>query len=884
MKRRSGKELRELFLNFFEEKGCKRYHSFSLVPDDPTLLFTIAGMVPFKPYFLGLKTPEVTRATTAQKCVRTNDIENVGYTARHHTFFEMLGNFSFGDYFKPEIIPWAWEFLTERVGLDPNRLYATVYLDDDEAFNIWHEVVGLPEERIFRLGADDNFWAAGPVGPCGPCSEIIYDQGERYSCGKPTCTVGCDCDRYLEIWNLVFMQYNRDKDGNLTPLPKKNIDTGMGLERLASVVQQVPNDFETDLFRPIMDKACELVNVKYGEDKKKDLAVKVISDHIRASAFMIADGILPSNEGTGYVLRRLIRRCVRYGRLLGIEKPFLTDLLPVVRNSIGDEYQELTEQTSTIEQVLSLEEKKFSSTLAQGNDLIDTEIEKLKNSGSEELPGTVAFKLYDTFGFPLELTEEICEERGIRVDTKGFDEAMEEQRERARASSKQTSSVISKNVYTELEDKIGKTPFCGYTKTRCDAQIEAIIVDGALTDSISEGSEAELVLTDTPFYGEKGGQVGDTGRITGENGMVFEVTDTKYPVADLIAHKGKLVSGTIKRGDAVSAEINTERRADIQRHHTSTHLLHEALRRVLGDHVRQAGSLVTPTFLRFDFNHFAPVSLDELREVERMAYAEVLKNKPVTTTIMGLEEAKQSGARALFDEKYGDEVRVLDIKDFSTELCGGTHVKATGEIGMVKIIREEGIGSGIRRITAVAGSAAMPLFQSFGGTVTALMTMLGEDVETLQGRIETMLDEKKLVDRKNRELQVKAAMSDIENSVKPMANEKGVDLVCEKFDDITPDLLRQIGDRIRQKYPNALMLLAGVNDEGRVALTAMASDDIVKLGANAGAMLKAVAAEMGGKGGGRPTLAQGGVQSADKLDAAFRKAPELFHEMMARAK
>ena len=883
MERRSGKELRELFLKFFEEKGCKRYHSFSLVPDDPTLLFTIAGMVPFKPYFLGLKTPEVTRATTSQKCVRTNDIENVGRTARHHTFFEMLGNFSFGDYFKPEIIPWAWEFLTERVGLDPNRLYATVYLDDDEAFDIWHKKVGLPKERIFRLGADDNFWAAGPVGPCGPCSEIIYDQGEKFSCGKPTCTVGCDCDRYLEIWNLVFMQYNRDEAGNLTPLPHKNIDTGMGLERLASVVQRVPNDFETDLFRPIMDKACELVNVKYGEDPKRDMAVKVISDHIRASAFMIADGILPANDGTGYVLRRLIRRCVRYGRLLGIEEPFLTKLLPVVRESIGDEYQELKEQAATIEQVLSLEEERFSRTLAQGSDLLDSEIAKLEAGKENKLPGDVAFVLYDTFGFPLELTEEICEERGISVDKDGFEAAMEEQRERARASSKQTSSVISKNVYTELADKIAPSPFCGYTQVKCEAQVKAIIIDGELAESAAAGAEADIVLSDTPFYAEKGGQVGDTGTITA-SGMTFEVADTVYPVADLIVHRGKVLSGVVKTGDGVTAEINAERRAEIQRHHTATHLMHEALARVLGKHVRQAGSIVTPTFLRFDFNHFAPVTLDELREVEGIVYAEVLKNKPVVTTVMAIEEAKKTGARALFDEKYGDEVRVLDIEDFSTELCGGTHVKNTGEIGLVKILREEGIGSGIRRITAVAGSSSLPLFQSFGLAVTSLVTMVGGDIESLMSKVESMVDEKKVLERKNRELQVKAAMSDIENSVRPKANTGGVDLIVEKFENITPDLLRQIGDRIRQKYPNALMLLAGVGEEKHVAFTAMASPDIVKLGANAGSLLKAVAAEMGGKGGGSPTLAQGGAPSSKDLDKAFAAAPKLFEGLMAKGK
>ncbi|MDY2985436.1 MAG: alanine--tRNA ligase [Synergistes jonesii] len=883
MERRSGKELRELFLKFFEEKGCKRYHSFSLVPDDPTLLFTIAGMVPFKPYFLGLKKPEVTRATTAQKCVRTNDIENVGHTARHHTFFEMLGNFSFGDYFKEEIIPWAWEFLTERVGLDPNRLYATVYLDDDEAFDIWHEKVGLPKERIFRLGEDDNFWAAGPVGPCGPCSEIIYDQGEEFSCGKPSCNVGCDCDRYLEIWNLVFMQYNRDKEGKLTPLPKKNIDTGMGLERLASVVQGVPNDFETDLFRPIMEKACELVNVKYGEDPKKDMAVKIISDHIRASAFMIADGVLPTNDGTGYVLRRLIRRSVRFGRLLGIERPFLTELLPVVRQSIGDEYHELVEQASAIEQVLSTEEERFSRTLSQGSELMYSEIEKLESAGKKELPGDVAFVLYDTFGFPLELTEEMCEERGISVDEEGFEGAMEAQRERARAASRQTLSVMSKSVYTELADRLAPSPFCGYEKTSCEASVEAIIVDGASVESVAAGAEAELVLSDTPFYGEKGGQVGDKGTITA-GGATFEVEDTLYPAPDLIIHRGKVTSGAVKLGDAMKACVDEKRRAEIRRHHTATHLLHEALTRVLGKHVRQAGSIVTPTFLRFDFNHFAPVTIDELREVERIVYGQVLKNAPVVTTVMALEDAKNSGARALFEEKYGDRVRVVSVQDFSTELCGGTHVKNTGEIGLVKIIREEGIGSGIRRITAVAGSSSLPLFQSYGAAVAMAVTMFGGDVESLQSKLEAMLDEKKVLERKNRELQVRAAMSDIENSVRPCASEGGVELIIEKFDNVTPDLLRQIGDRIRQKYPHAVTLLAGVGEEKRVMLTAMASPETVKLGANAGQLIKAVAAEMGGKGGGSPALAQGGAQSSDKLDKAFAAAPAIFKELMAKKK
>ncbi|MDY9920240.1 MAG: alanine--tRNA ligase [Synergistota bacterium] len=881
MQYRSGKELRELFLSYFEEKGCKRYRSFSLVPDDPTLLFTIAGMVPFKQYFLGLKTPEVKRATTAQKCVRTNDIENVGRTARHHTFFEMLGNFSFGDYFKEEIIPWAWEFLTERVGLEPDRLYATIYLDDDEAHDIWRDKVGLPENRIVRLGADDNFWAAGPVGPCGPCSEIIYDQGPEFSCGKPTCTVGCDCDRYLEIWNLVFMQYNRDEAGNLTPLPNKNIDTGMGLERLSSVVQRVPNDFETDLFRPIIDKACELGGVKYGEDPKKDMAVKVISDHIRASAFMIADGILPTNDGGGYVLRRLIRRSARYGKLLGIDRPFLTELLPSVRKSIGDEYTELVEQACAIEQILKTEEERFTKTLSQGSDLLESEIRQLKKNSLGTLPGSVAFVLYDTYGFPLELTEEMCEEEGIGVDKDGFNKAMDDQRERARASSKQTSSVISKNAYTELADRLGPSSFCGYDRTSGEAQVLAIIFEGKEKDSILEGESADIVLTETPFYGEKGGQVGDTGIITAEN-VIFEVEDTIYPVNDLIVHRGRLLKGNIKKNQTVTASIDTARRKNIQRHHTATHLVHEALSKVLGQHVRQAGSIVTPTFLRFDFNHFAPLTTDQLREIESIVYEQVLSDLPVNTTVMPIEEAKKTGAKALFDEKYGDEVRVLEIPGYSTELCGGTHVKATGEIGVVKIIREEGIGSGVRRINAIAGQNALAAFQRFSYLSGTLMSMLGEDIDSVLGRVEDILDEKKILERKNKELQVKAAMSDIEESIRPCASVNGVDLIMEKFENMNPDLLRQVGDRIKQKYPVAVILLAGIGEEKHVTLTSMASEEAVSKGIRADEFLKEIADLIGGRGGGRPTLAQGRAPDAGRLNEAIIKAPEIFARLAAK--
>lgn len=879
MQYRSGKELRELYLNFFQEKGCKRCHSFSLVPDDPTLLFTIAGMVPFKPYFLGLKTPEFTRATTSQKCVRTNDIENVGRTARHHTFFEMLGNFSFGDYFKKDVIPWAWEFLTERVGLEPERLYITVFRDDDEAYDIWHKIVGVPKDHLFRLDEDENFWASGPVGPCGPCSEIIYDQGEKFSCGRPDCDINCDCDRYLEIWNLVFMQYNRDEEGNLTPLPKKNIDTGMGLERITSVVQRVPNDFETDLFLPIIEATCQLVKVKYGENPQHDMAVKIIADHVRASAFMIADGVLPANDGGGYVLRRIIRRSARYGKLLGINEPFLTKLLPVVRESIGDEYSELAEQEELIAKVISIEEERFHRTLTQGSELLDGEIAKLKESNEDTLSGNVAFILYDTFGFPFELTQEICFEAKIKVDEKRFYEEMEAQRARARASSKQTSSIISKTVYNKIADEVPATKFCGYDESEMDTEVLAIIVDGVERDTLNEGEKGELILRETPFYGEKGGQVGDKGIITALNAR-FEVDDAVYPDNEIIAHKGTLIAGTLSKGDSVHALIDVKRRTAIGRHHTATHLLHEALVRVLGPHVRQAGSLVTPTFLRFDFNHYAPVTVEELQKVEMMVYEEVLKNTNVNTSIMSVREAKEMGAKALFDEKYGNEVRVLDIDGFSTELCGGTHVGRTGDVGLIKIIREEGVGSGLRRINAVAGVPALKFFDKTVNACGCMINMLGGDVETLTAKVEEILDEKKVLERKNKELTVASAIADIENTLEPVANVNGVDLIVESFEDITPALLRQVGDRIRQKYSDSIILLAGKVNNKKVALIAMSSESAINKGAHAGKMLKQVASLMKGKGGGNPSLAQGGSSEVALLDDALKRAPEIFASIM----
>jgi alanyl-tRNA synthetase len=879
MQWRSAHELRELFLTYFEGLGARRYRSFPLVPDDPTLLFTVAGMVPFKPYFLGLRAPEVARAVTAQKCIRTNDIENVGRTARHHTFFEMLGNFSFGDYFKKEVIPWAWKFLTEHIGFDEDRLYATIYLDDDEAHDFWRDLVGLPEDRIKRLGDDDNFWAAGPTGPCGPCSEIIYDQGPEFSCGRPDCGVGCDCDRYLEIWNLVFMQYSRDESGTLTPLPKKNIDTGLGIERLASVVQRVKGDFETDLFWPIITKACDISGVKYGDAENSDLAVRVISDHLRASAFMIADGVLPSNDGPGYVLRRLIRRSVRYGRLIGIDRPFLASLLPVVNEIMSDPYVELKEHGSAINQIISLEEERFGHTLSQGIELLENELNKLKSRSSAILSGEVAFLLYDTYGFPLELTEEISSEAGVEVVKEEFVREMERQRERARSSSKHSSAVMAKNIYTELADRLGATLFDGYEATSSDnSVIAAIIRGGQVVDSISSGDEAQIVLSRTPFYAERGGQVGDTGVIS-VGDAVFDVRDTIYLSGELIAHIGELAGGDIAVGMNVSAVVDAERRDAIRRHHTATHMLHEALCRVLGSHVRQAGSMVGPNFLRFDFNHFAPLQAEQILEAETMIYSQVLANLPVNTRVMSYAESRKSGVKALFEEKYGEVVRVLEIPGFSTELCGGTHVRATGDIGVVKIIKDESIGSGVRRINAIAGMASLDLFQSTTSALRSVSEILGVEADQFAAKIEELLEDKRALERRNQELSLRSVLDGIDSRVRNAVRVDGIALISDSFGAASRDLLRKIGDRIKQIEPLSVMLLAGVDDDG-VTLIGMASDEAVKRGVHAGNLIKETSGLMGGSGGGKPAMGQGGSKNSSALKDILAKAEGIVRNQL----
>jgi len=877
MRWRSGKELREMFLSYFERNGHRRFPSFSLVPDDPTLLFTIAGMVPFKPYFLGKREPPFKRATTSQKCVRTNDIENVGRTARHHTLFEMLGNFSFGDYFKSGAAAFAWEFLTVEAGLDPDRLYPTIYKDDEEAFSIWNGEIGVPKDRIYRMGEEDNFWSVGPVGPCGPCSELIYDQGPSFSCGRPDCGVGCECDRYLEVWNLVFMQYNRLEDGTLEPLPKQNIDTGMGLERLSSVVQQVEGDFQTDLFKPLIDKSCEICGTRYGDGPSSDRAARVIADHFRATAFMIADGVLPSNEGRGYVLRRILRRAVRFGRLFGVDRPFLMDLYPVLIDVMGDPYGELIEQRLLIGQVVELEEDRFGKTLEMGLHLLESEIGSLAPGKEDTLPGSVAFELYDTFGFPYELTEEVCQEKGVSVDREGFEEEMEKQRERARAGAKAASQGIGKSLFDEIREEQGATAFCGYTSERANTTITAVTVDSGRVASAPEGSEALLVLGETPFYGEGGGQVGDRGNISGES-FQADVTDTIKNSGDLVAHKVVVTRGEAAVGLSVVAEVDGPRRRAIRAHHTATHLLHEALTRVLGRHVTQAGSLVNEEMLRFDFTHMKPLSAEEIDEVEVMVNRQVLLNTPLEVILTDMESAKRLGAKALFNEKYGSEVRVVRVPGFSAELCGGTHVDATGDIGSFKIIREEGIGSGVRRITALAGLPAFLHHQRLSGQVEALERLFSVPAEELEKRAGEVIRENRRLSGQLEKQKSRQALSRVEELLRGREEAGGVSVVTGVLEGSGPEALREVGDRVRQRLsPVVVVLAVGEGDRGH--LVAMADKKAVALGVDCGILVRRIAASLGGGGGGRADMAQAGFRDVAGLPMALEGVRGLVLDM-----
>ncbi len=864
-------ELRKLFLDYFAQRGHKIVPSSSLVPkNDPTLLFTNAGMVQFKGVFLGEDVRDYKRAVTSQKCVRAggkhNDLENVGHTARHHTFFEMLGNFSFGDYFKKEAIEFAWEFLTKVVKLPADKLWATVYKDDDEAFELWRTVVGIPPERIVRLGEKDNFWSMGDTGPCGPCSEIIIDQGPELSCGKPGCAVGCDCDRYLEIWNLVFMQYNRDETGKLTPLPKPSIDTGMGLERLSSVCQRVKSNFETDLFQSIIKQIATTAGVPYHKDAQADISYQVIADHLRAMTFLISDGVLPSNEGRGYVLRRILRRASRYAKLIGISKPILYQLTGAVVDEMREAYPELVDSREHVAKVVLLEEERFTTTLDAGLTLLNETVNRLKAKGNVMIPGDVLFRLYDTFGFPLDLVADMARDMHFELDEDGYRRAMQEQREKARAAWSGSGEQKVKPIYKEVIAGVKKAQFTGYDTLESTASIMAIIQGDRKISEAHDGDEVEIILDQTPFYAESGGQTGDKGELLGEASK-FEVKDTVKPVEGLVVHAGKVKKGTFKIGDAILAKVEAEDRADIARHHTVTHILHATLRSVLGEHVKQAGSLVAPERLRFDFTHYTALTERERDRIEEIVNARIIENHPVETAVMDIDQAIAAGAMALFDEKYGDKVRVVTVKDVSKELCGGTHTKASGDIGLFKIIAESGIAAGVRRIEALAGKRAYQAVKKEEQNLQEIAQMLKVSDSDIVGRVEKLVSQFKETEKELDRMKHKLQSSQAGDVISEAQEINGVKVLVKRVDGNDPKELRDFGDKLRDKLGSGILALGSVKDE-KVSLIVMVSKDLTTR-FPAGQVIKDMAAILGGTGGGRPDLAQSGGKDSGKLDAAL---------------
>lgn len=861
MKCMTGNEIRKAYLDFFESKKHLKLHSFSLVPEnDPSLLLIGAGMAPLKPYFTGKLVPPSYRVTTSQKCIRTGDIDNVGRTARHHTFFEMLGNFSFGDYFKKEAITWAWEFLTEVLELDTNKLYVTVYPEDEEAYDIWHNIVGLSDERIFKL--EDNFWEIGE-GPCGPDSEIFYDLGPERGCGKPTCNVGCDCDRYLEIWNLVFTQFNKTKDGSYEPLEKKNIDTGAGLERLASVIQQKESNFETDLLFPIMQRVIDVCHGDYN-NKEQKIAVKVIGDHIRAVTMMIGDGILPSNEGRGYVLRRILRRAVRFGRVLGIEEAFLADLVDIVIDMYKEAYPELAERKELIKTVIATEEAQFSATLAQGLELLNAMIEDVDGTGV--LAGEKVFKLYDTFGFPVELTEEIVQEHGMTIDHDGFDKEMKAQQERARAARAKVSAKVATPDTTGLDQSA-----LVKDENAVNARVVLIGIDGAAVERAEKDTAITIILDKTPFHAEGGGQIGDTGYISGPSGKA-EVTDTKSLANGLTYMIAIVTEGSLSKGDEVDITVDKVRNLDIARNHTATHLLQAALRKVLGTHVNQAGSLVTPERLRFDFTHFSPMTNEELAEVEKEVNRQIMKNVDLEIEEMPVDDAIKKGAMALFGEKYGDIVRVVNVPGFSCELCGGSHVPNTSVIGSFRIVGESGTGTGIRRIEAVTGKAAHERAVADAVLLQEAATLLKSKEADIPAKIEQLLTALKEAEREVAQLSHKLATSSLDDILAAKEEIHGVSVTAASVTADSAEGLRDMADMVLDKV-GGIVLLGAVQGD-KVSFVCKVDKELTKQGYHAGKIVKAAAVAAGGGGGGRPDMAQAGGKDPQKLEEALKAGKE----------
>ena len=869
-------ELREMFLSFFESKGHLRLPSFSLVPqNDKSILLINAGMTPMKPWFKGEEEPPRRRVCTCQKCIRTGDIENVGKTARHGTYFEMLGNFSFGDYFKHEAIAWSWEFLTEVVGLEPDRLYPSIYLNDDEAFDIWNKEVGIPAERIFRFGKEDNFWEHGS-GPCGPCSEIYYDRGPEYGCGKPGCTVGCDCDRYIEIWNNVFSQFDNDGHGHYTELKQKNIDTGMGLERLACVCQNVDSLFDVDTVMNITHKVSELTGAHYGETEKRDVSLRVITDHIRSATFMICDGILPSNEGRGYVLRRLLRRAARHGKLLGVNDPFLYQVVDTVIHENEGQYPDLREKQTYITKVIRTEEENFGRTIDGGMKIFSDLLAEHKQKLEKIFSGADAFRLYDTFGFPIDLTMEMAADEGLSVDENAFQKLMKEQKERAREARKALGDLGWAGV--EFGKDVPATEFVGYDHSECDAKIVAIVADEELRDEVAAGAEAVVVLDHSPFYAEMGGQVADHGTITAD-GVVFTVADVQKNKGGKFMHYGRLAQGVLHVGDTVHAAIDMERRKAIQRAHSTTHLLDAALKKVLGDHVHQAGSLVEPDRLRFDFTHFEAISPEELRQVEELVNDAVLEGYPVVTEILPIEEAKKKGAVAMFGEKYGETVRVVEMSDFSVEFCGGTHVDNTAKAGPFRIKSESSVASGVRRIEATCGKLSLKAMESSQGVLSRAAQFLKTAPSGLLERMEQQANEMKQLRQALEKFKAEASLGEARQFLASAKTVKDLHVLATTRNGVDTAELRTMGDFLRDKDPKAVAVIASINGE-KITFLAVCGKEAVARGIKAGDLVRHVSAICGGKGGGKPDSAMGGGSDPLKVDDALASVDDFVSEKL----
>ena len=872
-------QLRKMFLEFFESKGHLAMKSFSLVPhNDKSLLLINSGMAPLKPYFTGQEIPPRRRVTTCQKCIRTGDIENVGKTARHGTFFEMLGNFSFGDYFKNEAIEWSWEFLTEVVGLDPDRLYPSIYEEDEEAFEIWNKKMGIPAERIFRFGKADNFWEHGS-GPCGPCSEIYYDRGEKYGCGSPDCTVGCECDRYMEIWNNVFTQFDNDGHGHYSELEQKNIDTGMGLERLASVVQDVDSIFDVDTLKALRDHICRLADTEYGKDAQADISIRVITDHTRSVTFMISDGIMPSNEGRGYVLRRLLRRACRHGRLLGIEGSFIPELAQTVIEGSKDGYPELEEKKDFILKVIAKEEDQFNKTIDQGLGILAEMTAKMEAEQTTTLSGADAFKLYDTYGFPIDLTKEILEEKGMQVDEEGFHASMEVQRKTARAARGETNYMgADVTVYESIDPSITST-FVGYENLAWKSPITVLTSDTEIVEALSDGQRGTVFAEETPFYATSGGQEADTGIIRTAEGE-FKVEDTVKLLGGKIGHVGVVIKGMIKTGDQAELCVNAEKRALSARNHSATHLLQKALRTVLGTHVEQAGSSVNEDRLRFDFSHFSAMTAEELQKVEEIVNEQIVAGLPVKVENMSIEEARKTGAQALFGEKYGDVVRVVNMGDYSIEFCGGTHVKNTNEIMAFKILSESGVAAGVRRIEALTSKGLIRYYDNLEKKLNEAAKVLKATPDNLAEKIAHLTAENKALHSEVESLKSKLAqdaMGDVMNQVQEI---KGVKLLAAAVDGVDMNGLRDLGDQLKEKLGDGVVVLASGND-GKVSLMVTATDAAMKQGAHAGNLIKAIAGLVGGGGGGRPNMAQAGGKNPAGIQKALKKAAEVLEGQLS---